>query len=163
MITENVAKLNINKLSKKRYDRLVVDGEAASTAFYLTPELDVIQKKFADEQELGEVLIEAAKEMLDKDAYECTILLTDTSAILFDWGTAVAKMYRHGVSSSSSNWMFPTKIYSDLEVYSTRLYTYNDGMWTYNTPIREHTILSGTEAPADDEGKDGDIYIQYID
>lgn len=119
MITENVAKLNINKLSKKRYGRLVADGEAVSTEFYLTPELDVIPKTFAGEQKLGEVLTEAAKEMLDKDAYECTILLTDSTNTLFEFGTAIAKMYRHDEESQGDTFKyFPVQIFCEDAVFS---------------------------------------------
>lgn len=119
MITQNVANLNINKLSKKRYDRLVDEGQTDSTAFYLTPELDVIQKTFAGEPELGEVLIDVAKEMLDKDAYECTILLTDSTNTLFEYGTAIAKMYRHDEDLQGDLFKyFPVQIFCEDAVFS---------------------------------------------
>ena len=174
MITENVADLNINKLSKKRYDRLVNEGQVDPTAFYLTPELDIISKTVDGEQGLEDTLIEVAQEMLSADARECTILLTDRShsgslPAFKDsdhgWRTAIAKMYRHTDDENGEiREYFPTQIYCGPRYQYTILIDLDEtGAWTTSRTRGTQIIHSGSTPPESYLGNDGDIYIMYTE
>jgi hypothetical protein len=177
LIETPINNLTINKLSKKRYERLRNEEphRIDPTAIYVTPELDVLSKTFRGEQGLGNALIEVAEEMLSADARECTILLTDheyngelpafKESQAGGLRTAIAKMYRHTDDRNGEVCEhFPTQIYCG-PWYQYTMYINLDetGVWSVQQLRRTQRIHSGSTPPESYLGNDGDIYIMYAE